>query len=150
MWSQFAVVLLALAPAAAPVTESPVTQEQNRLRGAWRLVGRETNGVEAPEKALAELGCRWVFDGDKITATFRRDPDRHVSSYKLGPGARPKTFDMTAVDGDNKGQVFPGIYELGDDRLRICNGEPKQKRPEEFATRPGDGYVCLTFEHEKK
>jgi hypothetical protein len=34
--------------------------------------------------------------------------------------------------------------------LRVCYGSPKEKRPTGFATKKGDGYVCLVFERAKK
>ena len=145
-------LLLAISPVlgAEPQKQDAVTQEQKRLQGTWLLVGREFDGEKATKDTIADLGGKWVVFEGKVSVAYKKDLDSRGWTFKLDPAAKPKAVDLTAADGNDKGQVFLGVYELKGDKLRVCYGSPKGKRPTGFDTKKDDGHVCLEFERAKE
>src|SRR5262249_46379246 len=70
------------------------------------------------------------------------------SDYRLDP--LQKTIDVIPREGGEmeKGKTFSGIYLLDGDRLKICLGSPEQKRPGEFSTKDGKGYMLYVLQRE--
>jgi uncharacterized protein (TIGR03067 family) len=95
------------------------------ILGTWKLVSAKKDGKE-PKDADEVKNLLWVISADKIIVKHPNG-DR-VSSYKLGPDKKPKTFDLTAP---KEGQ-FQGIYILDKDTLKLCMSGPGQERPTEF------------------
>jgi uncharacterized protein (TIGR03067 family) len=60
----------------------------------------------------------------------------------------PKSLDFTPTEGDAKGQLFLGIYELGEKNRRMCFAPTGKERPSEFSSSRGSGHILLTFERE--
>jgi uncharacterized protein (TIGR03067 family) len=107
-------------------------KEQERFQGTWRLVKFDlAEGRSLPEEVLAK--SRFTFQGDRLNVT----EDGKVvdeATIKLDPTMTPKTIDVTAGRGPNKGKVSLGIYAFEGDTLEICSAAPGQKRPTEFKT----------------
>jgi uncharacterized protein (TIGR03067 family) len=105
-------------------------KEQERFQGTWRLVKFDlSEGRSLPEEVLAK--SRFTFQGDRLTVT---EDGKLVdaATIKLDPTGTPKTIDVIAGRGPNKGKVSPGIYAFEGDMLKICSAAPGQKRPTEF------------------
>jgi RNA polymerase sigma-70 factor (ECF subfamily) len=137
-----------LAGAAAADPEEAVEKELKLLDGTWTVVALEADGKKAPADALK--GMRWVFKGKELNA---HDPDGKESraTIKLAPDSSPKKIDMLALDGEFKGKVVEGIYELKDVRLKVCLRDPKEKdrgRPKDFDTTGEKGLGTITLEKE--
>ena len=108
-------------------------------------------GVWIPEKA--ELGGKpfktnftLKFDGDKYEVAAE---SLDKGTYKLDPAAKPKTLDITGVEGPNAGRKIQGIYELENDTLRICYGLAGSARPTEFKSPPGKRTFLVTYKRKK-
>lgn len=52
--------------------------------------------------------------------------------FNINPDTKPKQFDVTALDGNRKGETDLGIYELENNRLRVCFDD-QGNRPRDFS-----------------
>lgn len=137
-------LLLAALPALA---EDAKKAELAKLAGAWKIIslqvgGREVLQADTPEIKVTILADRMKFPGAKDSGEFM---------LKIDPTTNPKVLDVLAVNGNNKGDVFEGIYELAGDTLQICIRTPAgtKDRPTEFASKVDTGLVLLKFERAK-
>lgn len=48
------------------------------------------------------------------------------------PDDHPKSLDLRASTGVNKGKLYRAIYEVSRDTFRVCFGPPDQPRPKRF------------------
>lgn len=123
-------------------------KEAKSLQGEWVVVGLEDEGQRASAEEVK--GMKWVIRGTTITGT---NPDGSTGSmrFALNPKSQPKEIDLTSLDGNLKGVVHIGIYELQKGRLRICVGDRKPNatrkgRPKEFAAPPNSGFGMILLE----
>lgn len=62
-----------------------------------------------------------------------------TSTFTLAK-ATPRQMDLTTVLGFDQSVLHTkAIYQVEPGRLTYCVGAPGQPRPNEFATKPGDG-----------
>jgi uncharacterized protein (TIGR03067 family) len=107
----------------------------------------EYDGNAPPEGYLKSL--QFVFSDDKMvfTSTPPNGPtNKSEFSYKLDPTTKPKSLDVSPVDGPDKGKFGAAIYDLDGDTLKLClpRGATKE-RPTEFRSPQGSqhGYFVL-------
>ena len=123
------------------------------IQGPWEIVELIVGGQKVPEKEVK--GMRFLFDKDKLTilppASETGVIDKRTFTFKLDPKAKPTGVELTALDGENKGAVSPGIYEIKGDMLRWCQSDdPKAKdRPKEFASPEKSPFYLFTFKRTK-
>ena len=113
-----------------------MTEEVDRLQGAWRQIAYERDGVTDPPD---EQGWdpRVTFTGDTFVVT-RADGSTPIrGTFKLDPTRDPKAVDWTDTFGDDAGKTFLAIYSLDGDRFTFCAALPGQDRPTEFRTKSG-------------
>ncbi|HEV3236881.1 MAG TPA: TIGR03067 domain-containing protein [Gemmataceae bacterium] len=124
-FSVFALLFIA----AAPAPEDPVADELKKLQGTWIMESCVFNGMDLlkdskelkTEFIIEKKSYRIAMDG-KLCGTFTIDPSKS-----------PKTVDRTdGEEGDDKGKVYLGIYELDGDRLKLCSSLSEKIRPKEF------------------
>ena len=61
--------------------------------------------------------------------------------YRLDPTRRPKEIDSIPTEGEHRGKVAPGIYEIDGDTHRVCFAPlGSEDRPTALADSPGRGY----------
>lgn len=97
-------------------------------------------------------GSQVVFKGEEMTVREgRNDKDPRKFRFKLNPKEKPKTIDMTSLNGKYKGSVNPAIYQLDGDTLKICspNGPDTKQRPTELKSEKGSSIVLLTLKRVK-
>ncbi len=123
--------------------------DQERLQGDWEVVKTEVFGKDAPEGEVTK-GV-WTFRGEKLLTKSLQDSVIQ-SEVKLDEKAKPKTLDVTPIDGPEgeKGKTFKGIYELTGDDLRLCMAGPGLDRPTEFKTKEGAHILLFTLKRVKK
>ena len=129
-------VTVGLLMAAEPPKEGPARKDQEKLQGTWKVVSGELEGKPLRDAARSP---KWVFAGEKVTM------GRESARYRLDPAATPRRIDLT---NDVK-ETMLGIYQLDGGRLKICYGDPGEKRPTEFATKPGAKVILVVLEREK-
>jgi uncharacterized protein (TIGR03067 family) len=147
----------------AAMAERDALEAANKARA--EQVDKEENGIEGrwlAEKVVSSGVERWmddetllVIDEESISWTFtKRNGDTAKSStvnftYKLDPSKKPAEIDLSPTAGEIKGKVFPGIYELDGDSLKLCRNQPGQKRPNEFVSNKGSDEVLLILKRVK-
>jgi uncharacterized protein (TIGR03067 family) len=123
------------------------------LQGAWEISELIVGGKKIPEKEIK--GLRFVFEKDKLTIVPAPSDngvvEKRAFSFKLDAKAKPAGVALTALDGENKGAVSPGIYEIKGDILRWCQSDdPKAKdRPKDFASPEKSAFYLFTFKRTK-
>lgn len=123
-------------------------KDKEALQGLWQAVELEANGQQAPGATVKALQIR--IKGDQIV--FSPDTENRKNTFVIDATAKPKALDFTPDDGAKQGKKVTGaIYKLDGDKLTICinrDGEAG-KRPTEFKTAAGSGFVLVTFQRVK-
>src|SRR5215831_5920499 len=112
-------ILLSILSLAAPLTtfaaEKP--DDAKNIQGTWLPVKAELRGEPMKDDFLKSSTLK--LNGGKYEVTAE-SVDK--GTYTMDPTSKPKTIDVTGVEGPNAGRKIPGIYELNGDTLRICYG----------------------------
>lgn len=144
--------LLALA-VSLPSSAGGPADDAKKLQGSWEITELIVGGAPVPLKDLK--GMKFVFAGKKMTL-LPPSADLNVVvkrqfAFQLDPTKTPATVDLTAEDGENKGTVSQGIYEIKGDTLRWCQSDdPKSKdRPKEFVSPEKSSIYLFTFKRAK-
>jgi uncharacterized protein (TIGR03067 family) len=146
---QSTVMLAAVVIGPAPQADDETKAELDRFQGHWKVVALESEGRKATEaelEAMKEGG--WTFEGDEVVFQAPRTPPVK-SSFTIDPGTSPRSFDLVALDGPEKGKRMLGIYSREDDRLTICLRTPgpnEKLRPISFDMKEGSGLALISFE----
>lgn len=133
--------------AANDAKQDAIKKDRKKYEGTWRVTSLEINGNKSSEDDAKKITVvnkpegAWILqvDGGKITE----------GTSEIDPTKNPKTIDFMETEGDNKGRIVLGIYELGDDTRKLCYGEPGKDRPAEFSAPAGSGRVLVEFKREK-
>src|SRR5881227_2954271 len=81
--------------------------DMDRFQGAWTVTSLTERGEKVPDKETQLLEV--VVAQDKLTI---KDQGKSIATYKfkLDEKQKPRSIDMTILEGDDKGKVVPGIY----------------------------------------
>jgi len=127
--------------------------DAKKIQGPWEISELIVGGKKVDEKDVK--GMRFVFEKDKLTILPPTSDtgvvDKRTFTFKLDTKAKPAGVELTALDGENKGAVSPGIYEVNGDVLRWCQSDdPKAKdRPKAFASPEKSAFYLFTFKRAK-
>jgi uncharacterized protein (TIGR03067 family) len=138
---------LTFSPSAEDEKQAAIKKDRKKYEGTWRVVCLEVNGNKAPEEDAKKITVinkadgAWILqvDGEKITE----------GTSEIDPTQKPKTIDFMATEGEQKGKIVLGIYELGDDTRKLCYAPPGKERPTEFSAPAGSERVLVVFKREK-
>lgn len=119
--------------------------QTNSIDGTWRAVSAELGGKHFPEAVCASIVLK--IQEEKYTVTVGNNPD--LGTIKLDTAAKPRTLDVTGVDGPNKGKTFMAIYDLVGDALTICYDLSGIARPTGFMTTEGTLLFLVGYKREK-
>jgi uncharacterized protein (TIGR03067 family) len=113
--------------------------------GIWRAIEIEADGNPQPARERNIV----VVNREDGTWTMTVD-GREASSgtNTIDPLATPAEIDIEITAGDGAGSKLLGIYELEDNRRRLCFRGGGEWRPRDFTTTPGSKTVLVTFERE--
>jgi len=133
--------------AAADEKHAAIKKDRKKYEGTWRVISLEANGNKSPEGDAKKITVvnkadgTWILqvDGEKITE----------GTSEIDPTQKPKTIDFMATEGDQKGKIALGIYELSDDTRKLCYAPPGKDRPSEFAAPADSGHTLVLFKREK-
>jgi uncharacterized protein (TIGR03067 family) len=114
------------------------------IQGTWLPVKAELRGEPMKDEILKSITLK--LDSGKYEVTAE-NVDK--GTYTVDPAAKPKTIDVTGVEGPNAGRKIPGIYELDGDTLRICYGLGGSPRPTEFKSPTGTKTFLVTYKRKK-
>lgn len=123
-----------------------IAEDRSRIQGTWRVVSLTINGDEAKQEDARKIvvvngpdgAWKVVVDGKEVTR----------GTSEIDPTKKPKSLDFIPTEGDAKGRLFLGIYELGEKNRRMCFAPTGKERPIEFSSSRGSGHILLTFERE--
>ena len=138
--------LVGVAFTAEPGPE-PARRELAALDGTWLLESVEINGnkqdapIDNPSLEVRIKAGRLTVGQGNGTEGFTVTIDARCT---------PKLIDLTEVkEGKDagRGQTLEGIYEIKDDRLRLCLKEAAgvRERPTAFVARAGSQIILLTL-----
>ena len=121
------------------------------LDGVWLAKKVVRGGTEAGKGETTSL----VIEGTSLTwHSARRAGDKGTTSsiaftIKTDAKKGPASIDLRATEGGLKGKVFPGIYSLDGDTLKVVRTQPGDKRPTGFESKKGSEHVLLILERRK-
>jgi uncharacterized protein (TIGR03067 family) len=144
-----ALVLAALAVGlliAADGGKDQAAKDRKMLEGTWTITSVVRNDNPLPEGKLK--GARMIFRGEVY---IQKLGEKTIAKgkFRLDPGKKPRTIDLTRTDGKEEKKTTFGIYELKDGVLRICGARPGQERPTELAARDGSDHTLVTLQRAK-
>jgi len=147
-----AIVVLVLASSTLRAEDDPRPSREaaradlEKLQGTWVLVSMQVEGQAAPPEVIE--GQSVVYEGDAVTL---KDGEtvRRRGVVTLDPTRQPAAINTWDKDGPREDRTTPGIYELKGQTLRLCFARPDERRPDEFTTERGTGYILLVYERKK-
>ena len=139
---------------ALPIALADDADELKKLQGTWEIVNLIVGGEPVSDKEVA--GMKFQFK-DKTLTIIPPKTDTGIVvprtfSVSVDGKKQPATADLTALDGELKGNVSPGIFEVKADTLRWCQSDdPKAKeRPAAFASPDKSAIYLFTFKKMKE
>jgi uncharacterized protein (TIGR03067 family) len=126
--------------------DQAVARDRALIEGTWRVVSLVINGDEAKKEDARKLLVVNGADGSWKLVVDGKEIARGTS--QIDPAKLPKALDFTPTEGDAKGKLFLGIYELGEKKRTMCFAPTGKERPHEFSSAMGSGHILLTFERE--
>jgi uncharacterized protein (TIGR03067 family) len=97
-------------PAQKP-KEGGAEADREKLQGTWTVTKYYGGQSERP---LPKKPA--VFKGEKLEFPTLADG----MTFKLDPSKSPKQIDIVPTSGADKGEVYPGLYELEKDTLKLA------------------------------
>lgn len=144
--------LLATGLGSAALGDEPldraIAADRALIHGSWRVVALVIDGDQAKPEDARNLLVVNGEDGTWKLIAGEKEISRGTS--EIDPTKTPKTLDFTPTVGDAKGQLFLGIYELGEKNRTMCFAPSGKDRPTEFSSSAGSERILLTFERESK
>lgn len=124
-----------------PKNRELAREELKKLQGTWERLSMVLEGKEVPDGDLKT----WVAIYEDDTLTLKVDGKVYRRAIvTLDPSKTPKSINTWDADGGFADQTLSGIYELDGNLLRMCIAKPGEKRPTEFTTERGTGFIyCL-------
>jgi RNA polymerase sigma factor (sigma-70 family) len=100
--------------------------DQERLQGTWEFVSAASGELTITKQQLKKKDASWktaTFTGDKVRFVNVNTGGKEVEfrhRFKLDSTRKPKTIDLMAADGGDKGETVLGLYEIEGDLLKLC------------------------------
>ena len=129
------VVLMLLSGGAFLLLGREPPSDRELLQGTW-----DARRIEFDGQVRDGVGMQLVFTADKATLHTPFGPI--TADYKLDPDRTPKTIDMQR----DPQTIWPGIYEISGNKVRICLNQAGRERPTDFVTQPGSGLFVYMLE----
>ena len=117
-----------------------------KVQGTWSCVSGKISGTVISEPTVHKL--KLVMTEQEYTSKSEEET-LFSGAYELDPTANPKTIDIMATEGENKGKAAKGIYSLEGDNFRLCYTMSGQERPPEFVSKPGSGVYLVVWKRAK-
>jgi uncharacterized protein (TIGR03067 family) len=117
--------------------DAAIKKDKDGLQGSWIVLSVTSDGKKMDVEKL--VNARVIFQGDKVAGKGIRLGKGNETAYKIDPTVTPKTIDFVHEDGT----VIPGIYEIRENKVKICNNGPKAGRPKDFESKANSGTVLI-------
>jgi len=140
----------ALGLIAADAPKDDAKKDLDTIQGTWMIA----SGVYGGEDINSDLVSKLSFEikGDQL---LLKGDEEVVKDYakitlRLDPSGKPKLIDFTVGQGEEKGAVIEGIYEINGDELKICAKLGAKERPAEFKSPENSRVALLTLKRQSK
>jgi uncharacterized protein (TIGR03067 family) len=124
-------------------------EEMKKWVGYWKPQSVIFEGKEQMPDAKSRASITLVVkDGEYrmyVLSDAQRKLHMRLFTADLKLDANSKTLVLTIKDGDKKGLIRHGIYEMKDGQLKICYGPSEKPRPTKFEAPPGSEYFLETW-----
>jgi uncharacterized protein (TIGR03067 family) len=120
-------------------------EEITPLQGSWQVAALEAEGSVVAPELVANV---YITVKDNEFHVFNAGEEAS-GSFKLDATKKPGQIDIYCETGPDKGQTWPGIYEIGGDNFKVCYSRIGKKRPETFATAEDSGLVMINYKRKK-
>jgi uncharacterized protein (TIGR03067 family) len=139
----------ALSPTSADEKNHPAKKDLELLKGTWSFATVVNDGEKQQPTKRGEEPLTITFAGERLEI---KRGDRFVQSgtLRLDPSKDPKAIDLTIAEGEGKGTVQLGIYELKGLTFRTCIDPRGKNRPKEFEAPKDSGFVLTVVQREFK
>ncbi len=127
--------------------EKLIQKDRLQIEGTWRITALEVNGNKAHEADARKLLVVNGHDGTWILLSEGMEISRGTST--IDPTKTPRTIDFTPTKGGGKDNHYQGIYELENQKRRLCFVPPGKERPTEFSSPSDSERILVIFEREK-
>jgi uncharacterized protein (TIGR03067 family) len=117
-----------------------------QFQGTWQVESWEEGGKAATADDLKKRG---VFFGASFFILRRDDKVFGAGGIRFDPNKSPATIDFIVREGDKKGEVFPGIYSLEGDTLKLCFDPKGNTTPKDFKPDAKDGFILIVAKKPK-
>ena len=132
---------------AADAPKEDPKKDAEKMAGEWTMASGERDGQAIPDEFRTGLK-RTVKDDEYIVTKDGETIGK--GKFTLDPSKKPKTIDITLSEGEQKGMVIRGIYELDGDTFKICYAQPGVDRPKEFVTKDSAGVSMSVWKRKVK
>jgi uncharacterized protein (TIGR03067 family) len=129
---------------AGDAKDEAIKKDRRQIEGTWRGVTLEINGNQAKDEDAKKLTVVNGSDGTWKLLSEGKELIKGTSTFD--PLNKPKTIDFTPTEGDDKGKIFLGVYELGEKTRKLCFAPLGKDRPTELSSAPGSEHIVVTFE----
>jgi RNA polymerase sigma factor (sigma-70 family) len=120
-------------------------QDLARLEGTWIATEVETEGKKAPPAFVRRI--QWRFEKGFLMVKGSLGDNREIPcTFEIDTTKTPRAISYANLG--SRQQVL-GIYEVKDDRLRVCIIYRNRPRPAAFTTAPGSGLTRIVFQRKK-
>jgi len=138
------IVILLLVAAGEPRDEGQ--EDRRKLQGTWMARSIEFHGRQELGDAVKSI--QMAIAGNKMRVRGAApDLGKYANvTFKLDSSAAPRAIDIIIADGDEKGTVIKGIYELEEDGWRLCVSLLGNGRPAEFKSTADSQNVLAVFQ----
>jgi uncharacterized protein (TIGR03067 family) len=144
----FLVVITLLLVAAGDLRDGG-KQDQRKLQGTWKARSIEFHGRQELGDAVKSIQMAIADNTMKVQGNAP-DLDKYANvTFKLDPSAAPPAIDITIANGEEKGTVIKGIYEVEDDSWRLCVNLLGNGRPTEFKSAADSQNVLAVFQRQR-
>lgn len=142
-----ALIAVAAIATADDAKDEAIKKDRKLIEGTWRVVALEVDGNKAADEDAKKISVVNGPDGTWTLFSDGKEIGKGTNSFD--PTKKPKTIDFTPTEGEGKGNLYLGIYELGENTRKLCFAPPGKDRPADFISMPGTDQILVTFEREK-
>jgi len=128
--------------------EEAIRKDRKVIQGTWKVTRLVDAGKEAHGHDLQKV---FVINGDDGSWALVGDGKEIAKGPStFDPTGKPKTLDFHLLKDDGSKEEFLGIYELGENKRKMCFNHKAKGRPQGFASTKEGGEILVEFEREVK